>query len=149
MLASNHVKEIQLEIATSLLGLKVDSTLVSVFTSPRAITMTRVAISATPVRLIKRYDYTYIKSIIRVRSAYFCINAIFCVIVGPKSRNNCSSTQWAYYSTNGRRRRRRRHINIFQMLMRKYWNQYWFLSEKYPEKNDGSSRNTKFWRNFR
>ena len=75
--------------------------------------------------------------------------AIFCVIVGPKSRNNCSSTQWAYYSTNGRRRRRRRHINIFQMLMRKYWNQYWFLSEKYPEKNDDSSRKTKFWRNFR
>ena len=59
MLASNHVQMIQLEIATSLLGLKVDSTLGSVFTSPRAIIMTRDVITATPVRLIKRYDQTY------------------------------------------------------------------------------------------
>jgi len=48
MLASNHVKMIQLDAATSLLGLKVDSMLDSVFTSPRAMTMTRDVIGATP-----------------------------------------------------------------------------------------------------
>ena len=56
MLASNHVKMIQLDAATSLLGLKVDSMLDSVFTSPRAMTMTRDVIGATPVRFIKRCD---------------------------------------------------------------------------------------------
>ena len=56
MLASNHVKMIQLDAATSLLGLKVDSMLDSVFTSPRAMTMTRDVIGATPVRFIRRYD---------------------------------------------------------------------------------------------
>jgi len=48
MLANNRVKMIQLEIATSLHGLKVDSMLDSVFTSLHAITMTRDVITATP-----------------------------------------------------------------------------------------------------
>ena len=65
MLANNRVKMIQLEIATSLHGLKVDSMLDSVFTSLHAITMTRDVITATPVRLMKRYDQTY-NNIIRL-----------------------------------------------------------------------------------
>ena len=51
MHASNLVRTIRLEIAITSPGLMLDSTLGSVFTSPHAIPMIQVVITATPVCL--------------------------------------------------------------------------------------------------
>ena len=51
MHASNLVRTIRLEIAITSPGLMLDSTLDSVFTSPHAIPMIQVVITATPVGL--------------------------------------------------------------------------------------------------